>query len=323
LEIKKDAKLGDVLEIELEVPTEFGRMAAQTAKQVIIQKLREAERNNVFEDLKEQEGSIIQGVVHKRDRSGTIIIDLGKISGQLLSSEQIRGEKLRPGLRLRFYVESVDIGPRGPQILLSRSTPKMVQSVFEQEIPEIAAGDVVIKGIARDPGYRSKLSVHTDDESIDPIGSCIGQRGSRITTIIDELGGEKVDIIQYKEDPKEYIKEALSPAKVDRVEIDEDEKTAVAHVAEDQFSLAIGRRGQNVRLAAELTGYRIDVVEEGGEVVSSEDSIDEVKKKIEKDASGEVVEVVVEKTVDALEVQPEIPTEEKKETSEEKMEETV
>ena len=300
LEVKKSAKLGDILEIELEVPTEFGRMAAQTAKQVIIQKLREAERNNVFEDLKEQEGSVVQGVVHKRDRSGTIIIDLGKISGQVLPSEQIRGEKLRPGLRLRFYVESVDMGPRGPQILLSRSTPKMVQSVFEQEIPEIAAGDVVIKGIARDPGYRSKLSVHTDDESIDPIGSCIGQRGSRISTIIDELGGEKVDIIQYKEDPKEYIKEALSPAKVDRVEIDEEEKTAIAHVAEDQFSLAIGRRGQNVRLAAELTGYRIDVVEEGGEVVSSEDSIDEVKKKIEKDQNEEVkaeeMEVSVEET---------------------------
>ncbi|MCB9798855.1 transcription termination/antitermination protein NusA [Candidatus Nomurabacteria bacterium] len=280
VEIKKDAKIGDTLEIELEVPTDFGRMAAQTAKQVIIQKIREAERSSVFDDLSEQVGTIIQGVVHKRDRSGMVLVDLGKITGYLFPEEQIRGEQYRPGMRMRFFLMSAEMTQRGPQIMLSRSSNKMVESVFEQEIPEIASGDVEIKGIARDPGFRSKLSVHTDDESIDPIGACIGQRGSRITTIIEELGGEKVDIIQYKDDAVEYIKEALSPAKVDDVEINEAEKTATAHVAADQFSLAIGRKGQNVRLAAELTGYKIDVLQEGGEAVSSEDSMAEVDEKV-------------------------------------------
>lgn len=290
VEVKKDAKIGDVLEIELEVPTDFGRMAAQTAKQVIIQKIREAERSNVFEDLQEQEGAIIQGVVHKRDRSGVVLVDLGKITGIVPQEEQIRGEQYRPGMRMRFYLMSAEMTQRGPQVMLSRSSNKMVESVFEQEIPEIAAGDVEIKGIARDPGFRSKLSVHTDDESIDPIGACIGQRGSRISTIIEELGGEKVDIIQYKDDVQEYIKEALSPAKVDDVEINEEEKTAIAHVAEDQFSLAIGRKGQNVRLAAELTGYKIDVLQEGGEAVSSEDSMAEVDEKLNPKDEEELTE---------------------------------
>lgn len=278
VEHKADAALGEVLEIPLEIPGDFGRMAAQTAKQVIIQKIREAERNSVFEDFKDQQGQIVQGIVHRRDRSGIVLVDLGKITGILPQSEQIMREQYRPGVRLRFYVMSVAMGDRGPEIVLSRSHIDMVKTVFEQEIPEIASGAVEIKGIARDGGNRSKVAVFTDDEAIDPIGSCIGQRGSRITTIIDELGGEKIDVIQYSDNAEEYIKQALSPAKVDRVELQVEEKTATVHVAEDQFSLAIGRGGQNVRLAAELTGWQLNVEEEGseGKVVSSEASVQEV-----------------------------------------------
>lgn len=264
-ELQKNAKIGETLEIPLEIPGDFGRMAAQTAKQVIIQKLREAERNTVFEDFKMQEGQIVQGTVQRRDRGGAVIIDLGKITGILPQNEQIAREQYRPGARMRFYVVSVNMGIRGPEIFLSRSHTKMVETVFTQEIPEIASGAVVIRGIARDAGNRSKVAVSTDDESIDPIGSCIGQRGSRITTIIDELGGEKVDIIQYSENAKEFIKQALSPAKVNSIELNDETKEATASVAADQFSLAIGRGGQNVRLAADLTGWKITVVQEGGE----------------------------------------------------------
>lgn len=277
-EVKADAELGEVLRIPLEVPGDFGRMAAQTAKQVIIQKIREAERNTVFEEFKHQEGNVVQGTVQRRDRSGNIIIDLGRITGIIPEEEQIGRESYRPGMRIPLYVKSVEMGQRGPQIILSRGTTKMVETIFEQEIPEIQDGVVVIKGIARDPGNRSKVAVHTDDDSIDPIGSCIGQRGSRITTIIDELAGEKVDIIQYNEDAVEYIKQALSPAKVLRVELNEKSKDATVYVEADQFSLAIGRGGQNVRLASDLTGWKIDVVQEGeAEAEDAPESAEEEK----------------------------------------------
>ncbi|MFH0857314.1 MAG: transcription termination factor NusA [Candidatus Magasanikbacteria bacterium] len=273
---KKTAKVGDTLELEQPVPGEFGRMAAQTAKQVIIQKLREAERGAVLEDFKEQEGTIVQGTVQKKDRSGVVIIDLGKINGIVPPKEQIRGEFYKPGARMRFFVLGVEESVRGPQIILSRATTRMISSVMEQEIPEIESGEVEIKGIARDPGSRVKVAVSTEDESIDPIGACIGQRGSRITTIIEELGGEKVDVIQYKENPKEYIKEALSPAKIESVELKEDTKEAIVRVPADQFSLAIGRGGQNVRLASDLTGWKIDVVEnEKKEEVESVETVEE------------------------------------------------
>ncbi len=272
-EYKKTVKVGETLEMAQEVPGDFGRMAAQTAKQVIIQKLREAERQTVFDDFKNQEGKIVQGTVQRRDRTGMVIVDLGKITGILSVNEQIAREQYRPGARMRFYVIAVALGMRGPEIVLSRAHKNMVSVIFEQEIPEIATGDVVIRTIARDPGNRSKVAVSTDDQSIDPIGSCIGQRGSRINTIIQELGGEKIDIIEYKENQNEFIKMALSPAKISRVELDEKEKKATAYVVPDQFSLAIGRGGQNVRLAAELTGWGINVVEEGNEekIVSDSD----------------------------------------------------
>ena len=227
-EIKADAKIGDILEIVLEIPGDFGRMAAQTAKQVIIQKLREAERNTVFEDFKGQEGKIVQGIVQRRDKNGGMIIDLGKIAGILPVNEQIRNDQYRPGSKMRFFVSSVSLGARGPEIILSRADKRMVQVIFQEEIPEIESGSVVIKGIARDPGNRSKVAVFTEDESVDPIGSCIGQRGSRITTVIQSLGGEKIDVIQYSEDPVEFIKHALSPAKVSQIKLDEESKQATA-----------------------------------------------------------------------------------------------
>ncbi|OGH85468.1 MAG: transcription termination factor NusA [Candidatus Magasanikbacteria bacterium RIFOXYC12_FULL_33_11] len=289
----KKVKIGDTIKIDLEVPGDFGRMAAQTAKQVIIQKLREAERGNVFEDFKHQEKGIVQGVVQRRDRSGGFIIDLGKITGILPSSEMMPRERYNLGNRMRFYVLSVDMGTRGPEIILSRKDKRMVEVVFNQEIPEIASGEVIIKGIARDAGNRSKVSVFTEDESIDPIGSCIGQRGSRITTIIEELGGEKIDVIQYSDRAEDYIKQALSPAKVTSVKLNEEEKEAVAMVESDQFSLAIGRGGQNVRLAADLTDWKIKVQDLGGEKeISSDDDMDDVEKALQtkKEETSKVTE---------------------------------
>lgn len=276
-EVKKKAKVGDVLEIELEIPHEFGRMAAQTAKQVIIQKIREAERNMVFGDFKGQEGQIILGTI-QRVEGRKVLVDLGKITGIMPSDQQNFNEHYRPGSRLKFFVVSVQMTNRGPEIILSRSDKGMVREIFKQEIPEVQAGVIEIKGIARDPGFRSKVSVATSDPSIDPIGSCIGQRGSRINTIIEELGGEKIDVIQYNEDAVKYITHALSPAKIVSVELDEENKTANVAVAPEQFSIAIGRSGQNVRLASELVGWKINVKEpEGAAAEAAEGTAEEAE----------------------------------------------
>ena len=316
--IKSDAKVGDTLEIELPIPGDFGRMAAQTAKQVIIQKLREAERSSVFEDFKNSEGQIVQGVIQRRDKSGATIVDLGKITGILPQTEQVARDFYKPGVRMRFYVMSVNMGVRGPEIILSRSHEDMVRTVFLQEIPEIENGEVEIKAIARDAGGRSKVAVWTDDESIDPIGSCIGQRGSRITTIIDELGGEKIDVIQYNTDSTEFIKQALSPAKVDSVTLDEENKKATAHVAEDQFSLAIGKEGQNVRLATKLTDWEISVVQNGASAEEVAEEGDEKAEEVEETESPEVEETE-EKEVAEDEVSEEV----KEETAEEEKEDVA
>jgi len=200
---------------------------------------------------------------------------LGKVTGLLLGDQQIEREHYRPGARMKFFVMSVNMGPRGPEILLSRSSSRLVEEIFKNEIPEIESGVVKIKGVARDAGYRSKVAVQTDDEAIDPVGACIGQRGSRINTIIEELGGEKIDIIDFKDDAATYITKALSPAKVSSVELNETEKTADVQVTSDQFSLAIGRNGQNVRLASELTGWRINLKDLGGEQEMSSDEVSE------------------------------------------------
>jgi len=295
-EIKKKVKLGDVLEIDLEIPSEFGRMAAQTAKQVIIQKVREAERIMVFDDFKEQEGEIIMGTI-QRVEGRKVLIDLGKITGIVPSDKQIGRDIYRPGARMKFLVLSVEMSPRGPQIILSRSDNAFVEEIFKQEIPEIGEGAIEIKGVAREPGFRSKVAVASNDDSIDPIGSCIGQRGGRINTIIEELGGEKVDIISFSEDAAAYITNSMSPAKILQINLNEEEKSAEAIVVSDQFSLAIGRGGQNVRLAAELTGWNINVKEEESSVKPSESSDNdeniegEPKSSEDKDVSEDEVKV--------------------------------
>lgn len=252
--------------VEDVTPTDphYGRVAAQTAKQVIIQRLREAEREAVHGEYKEKEGEIISGIV-QRIEGDTVFVDIGRTTGLLFPSEQVRGERYRVNQRIRVYVVKVELGSRGPEILLSRSHPGMLRRLFELEVPEIFAGSVEIKGIAREASERSKVAVWAKEEGIDPVGACIGQRGTRIQTIIAELSGEKIDIIQWDEDPARYIANALSPARVIAVDIFEEEKRAVVHVDEQQLSLAIGRRGQNVRLAAKLTGWRIDIVKAGHE----------------------------------------------------------
>ena len=240
----------------------YGRVAAQTAKQVIIQRIREAEREAVFDEYKEKEGEIISGIV-QRIENDTVFVDIGRTVGVLFPSEQVRGERYRLNQRIRVYVVKVDLSTRGPEIVLSRSHPGMLRRMFELEVPEIFAGSVEIKGIAREAAERSKVAVAAKEEGIDPVGACIGQRGTRIQTIIAELSGEKIDIIQWDEDPARYIANALSPARIIAVDIFDKDKRAVAHVDETQLSLAIGKRGQNVRLAAKLTGWRIDIIKAG------------------------------------------------------------
>jgi N utilization substance protein A len=288
-EIDKKTKIGDTLEIKLEVPREFGRMAAQTAKQVIIQKIREAERGMVFEDFKDQEGNIILGTI-QRVEGRKVLVDLGRITGVLPAEEQVNREFYRPGSRMKFFVMSVSMSTRGPEIILSRKDSALVREIFAQEIPEINDGSIEIKAVARDAGFRSKVAVHTNDDSIDPIGSCIGQRGGRINMIIEELNGEKVDVVKYNEDPIKFITNALSPAKILKVTIDEPAKTADVLVDADQFSLAIGRSGQNVRLASELTGWNLTVKENG---TNMEVKADEILPEVEK-VESEETEVITE-----------------------------
>jgi len=228
-EHKKNAKIGDEIKIELEVPGDFGRMAAQTAKQVIIQKLREAERETIYNEFKDKEGEVIIGTV-QRQEGPLVLVDLNRATAILPPEEQIDRERYRPGARLKFYVVSVEVTSKGPEIVVSRSHPEIVSKLFETEVPEVASGAIEIKSISREAGYRSKIAVESKDESIDPIGSCVGQRGIRAQTIITELGGEKIDIIEYDEDPVRYISNALSPAKIIGVEVNEAEALLVISV---------------------------------------------------------------------------------------------
>lgn len=260
--IKSDIQVGEELVQELETPGAFGRMAAQTAKQVITQKIREAEREMIFNEFKSRENGIVMGTIQRRE-GRMVLVDLGRVAAMLPPEEQIEREAYPPGERLKVFVVSVNKGTRGPEIIVSRAHTQIVNLLFHTEIPEIANGTVQIKGIAREAGARTKVAVWTGDENIDPIGSCIGQRGARVQTIISELRGEKIDIIQYAPNPSEYLANALSPAKVTSIAVDEPRRTAVVTVPEDQLSLAIGRGGQNVRLAAKLTGWRIDIVSAG------------------------------------------------------------
>ena len=255
--INPKIKAGEELLIPLKSQKDYGRIAAQTAKQVIIQRIREAEKESIFEEYKSKEGEIVSGIV-QRIEGRNVFLDIGKTLGILPKNEQVPGEFYRPGQRLKVYVLKVEQTPKGPIIFLSRAYPKLVSKLFELEVPEIASGQVQIKSIAREAGSRTKIALLSTVEGVDPIGAAVGQRGTRVQMVINELGGEKIDIVEYSDDPEKYIANALSPAKVLEVKIMPKNK-ALAIVPEDQLSLAIGKDGQNVRLAAKLTGWKIDV----------------------------------------------------------------
>jgi N utilization substance protein A len=265
--IKKDAEVNDEIVFPLDTKEDYGRIAAQTAKQVIIQRIREAERTSIIDEYGTKEGEIISGIVQKIER-GNIYVDFNRATGILSVEEQIPGEHFARGQRVRAYLYSVEDSPRGINLRLSRTHPKFIEKLFEIEAPEIQNGVVEIKSVAREAGARSKIAVFSNDEHIDPVGSCVGQKGTRVNTITQELGGEKIDIIPWSTDPKVFVSNSLSPAKVLSIEVDEKEHKAAVEVTEDQLSLAIGKGGQNVRLAAKLTGWRIDIKGNGTETVS-------------------------------------------------------
>jgi N utilization substance protein A len=270
--IKKDAKVDDEIIFPLEQKDNYGRIAAQTAKQVIIQKIREAEKVSVLNEYGQKDGEIVSGTVQRIER-GSIFVDMGRAMGIISYEDQIPGEHYKQGERIRAYLYAVEESPKGIILKLSRSHPNFISKLFEVETPEIAQGVVEIKAIAREAGARSKIAVTSKDNHIDPIGSLVGQRGVRVSTVMSELGGEKIDIIQWNENPSQFIEESLSPAKVMKIDIDDTEKKATVHVSEDQQSLAIGKGGQNVRLAAKLTGWKIDI--KSTNKSTSEDKIEE------------------------------------------------
>lgn len=259
--INKELQVGDSVGVEI-VPKDFGRIAAQTAKQVIIQKLREAERNIIFSEFNDRKGEIVSGIIQKADHN-IVIMDLGKLEGVMPLKEQIPTEHYKVNDKIKGYVLDVEKGAKGvPQVIVSRSHPDFVRKLLEFEIPEIYEGLIEIKSVSRDPGYRSKVAVYSPDENIDPVGSCVGQKGVRIQNIINELSGEKIDVIEWDKDPSVYIASALLPAKILAVDIKEEEKFAQVIVPDDQLSLAIGKSGQNARLAAKLTNWKIDIKSE-------------------------------------------------------------
>ncbi len=267
--LKKNAILGEEIIFPLDSKEDFGRIAAQTAKQVIVQKLREAERESIVGEFTDKEGTIISGIVQRIER-GTAFIDLGRTTAILPFEEQIASERLRPGERIRAYLFSIEEGFRGLSIRLSRTHPKFLIELFKNESAEIAQGVVEIVAVAREPGSRSKIAVKSNDERVDPIGACVGQRGVRVSAITDELSGEKIDVIEWSEDVRRFIATALSPAKAVSIELHEEEKKATVTVSPQEQSLAIGKGGQNVRLAAKLTGWKIDIVS-GGEMIAEAD----------------------------------------------------
>jgi len=262
-----NAEIGDSIGILLE-PTIFGRMSAQNAKQVIMQKLREAEKDVIFNEFKDQSGKIVTGKV-KRFENGTIVVDLGKVEAYIPQREQIPREVFRVHDNIRAYMLEIERTSRGPQIILSRATPEFVVKLFASEVPEIKEGIVEIKGVAREAGVRSKIAVYSKEPDVDPVGACVGFKGSRVQSIVQELRGEKIDIIEWSPDPARFVMHALSPANVSEVIIDDNEKMLEVIVPDDQLSLAIGRKGQNVRLASQLLDWKIDI--------KSESKVQEIK----------------------------------------------
>jgi len=257
--LDNEAQIGDSLGVKLD--TDFGRIGAQTAKQVIIQKVRDAERENVYNEFKDRKGDLVSGVVQRMEK-GSLYINIGRAEAVLLSKEQISGEVYRQGERIRAYILDVQKNSKGPQIFLSRTHPGFLIKLFEMEVPEISEGVIKIISAAREPGERAKISVYSSNRDVDPVGACVGMRGSRVLSVVQELRGERIDIIPWAQDQAKYVCNALAPAKISRVYIDEENRHMEMVVADDQLSLAIGKKGQNVRLASKLTGWKIDIKSE-------------------------------------------------------------
>jgi len=303
--INSKIKIGDDLHIPLEAKTTFGRIAAQTAKQILLQKVKEAHRESVYQEYKEKEGDVITGLV-QRIESAAIYFDLGNAIGILPEEEQCENERYRLGQRIKLYLLSVDNTSKGPVIFLSRAYPKLVSKLFELEVPEVAEGQIVIKSIAREAGSHSKVAVFATDENTDPIGAMVGQKGTRILTITNELNGEKIDVIRWAEDPSKYVGFALAPAKVKRVEIEEPDRAKV-FVDADQLSLTIGKKGQNVRLAAKLTGWKIDVQEDKADTEEDEEKEEKIKpdkKEESKKTPKKALKKAPKKTIRTKKVKP-------------------
>lgn len=292
--IDKKAKVGEQVQIELESKSEFGRIAAQTAKQVIVQRIREAERDMLFNEYKAKEGTIYNATVQQVE-NGNVIMDLGKLNGLMIPSDQTPNENYYSGQRLKVLIKSVEESSRGPRVLVSRADPGLVLGLFEIEVPEIAAKSVEVKAIAREAGSRSKVAVFTAESSLDPVGSCVGQRGTRIQAVLAELGEEKIDIILWNDKDETFIINSLSPAKVQKVTLHKKEMKATVKVDEDQLSLAIGKGGQNVRLASKLTGWSIDI--EKFEVKKKKTEDEEESEPETKEADKSAAPAKVAKTV--------------------------
>ncbi len=332
-EIDPRYQVEDIVEYQV-TPKDFGRIAAQTAKQVVVQRLREAERGMVYDNYIKRQGELVTGVV-QRISNDTIFVNIGNTEGILVKGERASGERYRVNDRIKAYIMDVRKSNKGPQIFLSRTHPGFVEKLFELEVPEIEDGDVVIKSIAREAGSRTKIAVYTEDEDIDPVGACVGQNGNRVRNIVDELWGEKIDITTWDDDPAILISNVLSPAKVEAVAIDEEEKAAIAVVPDYQLSLAIGKEGQNVRLAARLCGWKIDIkshsqyfgdgededeyeddVEYADEAVYEEEAVEE---ELESEETEEVEEVIEEAAETEEEAEAEAAPEEEAEASDEAM----
>ena len=260
----KNYQIGDLIEIEV-TPRNFGRIAAQTAKQAIIQKLRMAEKDKVFAAYKDHAGEVVTGTIRRFDRSD-VVVDLGDAEGLMPSKERVPSEEYQIGDRIRFLLLSIDSATQGTQLVLSRANPEFIRKLFELEVSEIADGTVAVKGIAREAGFRTKIAVHSNDEKVDPVGACVGLRGQRVKNIVRELSGEKVDIVKWSPDVKTFAANALAPAKLLRIEVDEAENVVKVIVDADQLSLAIGKKGQNARLTAKLTGWKVDVQKDESDV---------------------------------------------------------
>jgi N utilization substance protein A len=273
--LKPDAQIGEELEVEV-TPADFGRIASQYAKQTIIQQIRKAEKALIFKEFKDRVGDIVSGTVRRFERSD-VVLDLGKYEAMLPNRERVPTEEYQIGERIRCYVKSVDEGPQGPEIILSRSDPRFVLKLITLEVSEINDGTIEIKGIAREPGFRSKIAVHTRDEKVDPVGACVGMRGQRVKNIVRELNNEKVDIIRWSSDIKTFIGNALAPAKLKAFEVDEVRRRVRIMVSTDQLSLAIGKKGQNARLTSKLTGWHVDIDEE---VVEGKDFASQVARAV-------------------------------------------